>query len=239
MKTAYAYIRVSHKNQVEFGGSLEAQVDLIQKYCEMFGLKLVKTFSDKGISGRTIDKRPGFQQMLSELEEGKADVLVIPKLDRAFRNTKDAIETATFLEKVNVEFHSVREKIDTSSAMGKFFFQTMSALAELESNTISERIKTVQDHRRREGKRVGQRIPFGYKLGENDKLLPEETEQKALRIIVDNYGAISADSIATQLQKLGLKHRNGRAFTRHHVRNIYKANEERQTKIFKASLQGE
>lgn len=230
MKKTFIYTRVSHKIQAQEGLSLEAQMTRIRAYCDIYGLEIAGEYTDAGVSGRKID-RPAFNEMMTNLEEGMA--VVVLKLDRAFRNTMDAIEVAQKFEKMGVDFHSVSEKIDTSSAMGKFFYTLMASIAELESNKISERINFVFDDRRAQGKRVGARIPYGYQLAEDGETLEEHKhELDALNYIKANYGqGMSADQLATNLAKQGHLNRDGRQFTRHNVRNIFMKNKERMEKM--------
>ena len=81
--------------------------------------------------------RPEWDNCLDHLRKG--DTLVIWRLDRASRSTKHLIELAEDLKKRGVELLSLKEKIDTSSAMGKFFFRMTASIAELERDIIRER----------------------------------------------------------------------------------------------------
>lgn len=109
-------------------------------------------FTDQGISGTT-DKRPGLSQALACLQEG--DVLVVWKLDRAFRSLRHALDILEEFEKRNIEFRSLTDQIDTTTAMGKCMYQVRTAFAELERNLISERTRAGMQAARRRGAKLG------------------------------------------------------------------------------------
>ena len=123
MKVGYA--RVS-----TFEQDLDLQLDALEKEeCD-------RIFCDKGESGSK-NCRPEWDNCLDHLRKG--DTLVIWKLDRASRSTKHLIELAEDLKKKGIELRSLKEQIDTSTAMGKFFFRMTASIAELERDIIRER----------------------------------------------------------------------------------------------------
>ena len=134
------YARVSTKDQV-----LDSQIDALKVYgCE-------RIFSEK-ISGRKIN-RTELDKCLDYLREG--DTLVITKLDRLGRTTKQLIELAQHLEDEGIELQIIDTNINTNDAMGKMFFTLMSAFAELEANLLSERTKKGLDAARSRGRKGG------------------------------------------------------------------------------------
>lgn len=134
------YARVSTKDQ-----NLQLQYDALQQYgCfEIFEEKI--TGSKKN--------RPALNEMLKMLRPG--DKVVVYKLDRISRSTKHLIELADFFEKNQVEFISIKEQIDTSTSMGKFFFKVMASLSELERDIIRERTKAGLESARARGRKGG------------------------------------------------------------------------------------
>lgn len=118
------YARVSTGEQ-----NLDLQIDALKEAdCE-------KIFTDK-ISGTKAD-RPGLSKALDHLREG--DTLVIWKLDRFGRSLKDLVMKVESLDNRGIQFQSLTEKIDTTSAVGKLHFHLFGALAEFERDIISER----------------------------------------------------------------------------------------------------
>ncbi|MGK4468475.1 recombinase family protein [Mammaliicoccus sciuri] len=135
------YARVSTRDQ-----SLDSQIDTLKEYgCE-------RIFSEK-VSGRKY-KRTELDKCLEYLREG--DILVIYKLDRLGRTTKQLIELSQWLEQNNIDLHIIDMNVSTKDAMGKMFFTMMSAFAELEANLLSERTKKGLDSARARG-RIGGR----------------------------------------------------------------------------------
>ena len=135
------YARVSTRDQ-----SLDSQIDTLKEYgCE-------RIFSEK-VSGRKY-KRTELDKCLEYLREG--DILVIYKLDRLGRTTKQLIELSQWLEQNNIDLHIIDMNVSTKDAMGKMFFTMMSAFAELEANLLSERTKKGLESARARG-RIGGR----------------------------------------------------------------------------------
>ncbi|HDE8678962.1 TPA: recombinase family protein [Staphylococcus aureus] len=134
------YARVSTRDQ-----SLDSQIDALEKYgCE-------RIFSEK-VSGRK-KKRTELDKCLDYLREG--DILVIYKLDRLGRTTKQLIELSQWLDDNNIDLQIIDMNINTKDAMGKMFFTIMSAFAELEASLLSERTKRGLENARARGRKGG------------------------------------------------------------------------------------
>ena len=141
MKVGYA--RVS-----TFEQDLNLQLDALEKEgCD-------RIFCDQGESGAK-NHRPEWDNCLDHLRNG--DTLVIWKLDRASRSTKHLIELAEDLMRRGVEMRSLKEQIDTSSAMGKFFFRMTASIAELERDIIRERTLAGLTAARSRGRKGGRK----------------------------------------------------------------------------------
>lgn len=139
--TKIGYARVSTKEQ-----NLDSQIDVLKAYgCE-------RIFSEK-VSGRKY-KRTELDNCLDYMRDG--DTLVITKLDRLGRTTKQLIELSLYLDNENINLQIIDMDISTKDAMGKMFFTMMSAFAELEANLLSERTKKGLDSARARG-RIGGR----------------------------------------------------------------------------------
>ena len=126
----YGYARVSSKNQ-----DLEVQVNQLKsESCEII-------YQEK-MTGTKVD-RPEFQKVLATLQKG--DTLVVTKLDRLARNTKEGIEIIDDLFKRDVKVHVLNVGLLENTTMGRFFLQTMLAVAEMERNMIVERTQEGKD----------------------------------------------------------------------------------------------
>ncbi len=135
------YARVSTQEQ-----NLDLQRDaLLDAGCH-------PVFEDEGVSA-IAKTRPGFEQALACLQEG--DVLVVWKMDRAFRSLKNALDTLEEFERRGVEFRCLTEAIDTTTPMGKCMYQVRHAFSELERNLIRERTIAGMDAARKRGVHIG------------------------------------------------------------------------------------
>ncbi len=207
---AIGYVRVSTEEQAAEGVSLDAQRAKVLAYCGLHGLGLAQTYADEGLSGKRADNRPGLQKAITHTCESHG-VLVVYSLSRLARSTRDAIDIAERLAKSDADLVSITEKIDTTTSMGRFFFTTIAALAQLERDQISERTSMALAHKRSKGQRISGQIPYGFRLAEDGvNLLAEPREQRALEIMrrLRAAGASTRD-IEKELQRLGLRPRNG------------------------------
>jgi DNA invertase Pin-like site-specific DNA recombinase len=146
----FGYVRVSTKGQVKAPGGIKAQEEQITKWCELQGHKLLKIHSDPGIS--SIDKRPGFEKMMKELELKKADGVVVTKLDRFGRSVQDLVLQINNLQAHGQHFVSVGDNIDTSTPNGRLLFHILAAFAEFERDIIGERMKAGRARAEKMGK---------------------------------------------------------------------------------------
>ena len=89
-KRVFVYVRVSTTEQAEEGYSLGEQEERLKKYCEAMDWQLAKVYVDPGYSGGNMD-RPALKEMISEVEKGKADIVLVDKLDRLSRSQFDTL----------------------------------------------------------------------------------------------------------------------------------------------------
>jgi len=207
---AIGYVRVSTEEQATEGVSLDAQRAKVGAYCGLHGLELAQTYADEGLSGKRADNRPGLQSAITHTCESHG-VLIVYSLSRLARSTRDAIDIAERLAKSKADLVSITEKIDTTTSMGRFFFTTIAALAQLERDQISERTCMALAHKRANRQRVSGQIPYGYRLAEDGVgLLVEPKEQQAVEVIkrLRTTGSTTRE-IEKELQRLGLRPRNG------------------------------
>lgn len=180
---AAIYIRVSTEDQAKHGISLSAQEEALKNYALALGYEVIKVYKDEGKSGKNIKGRPEMQQLLEDAKLRKFQAIFIYKLDRFSRSLKDLIETIEKLKEWNIDFVSLQDKIETTSASGKLMFHIISAFAEFERNVTSERTKFAMDKKARDGNIVT-RAAFGYKL-ENKKIIPSENSYLVQEIFQD------------------------------------------------------
>lgn len=159
------YGRVSTEEQALRGFSIEAQVDALKEHCKKNNMKIVDIYLDEGISGAKPPlKRPALNRLLEDVKAGKIDMILFTKLDRWFRSVKEYFKVQEILEDNKVEWKTILEDYDTSSANGQMAITIFLAVAQNERDRTAERIKVVLDHKRKNKEACfgGQAMPFGY-----------------------------------------------------------------------------
>jgi site-specific DNA recombinase len=178
---AVGYCRVSTDEQAQDGLSLDYQQSRIKAYAESQDWHLIGFYIDAGYSGKDTN-RPEFQRMLSDLRSGKADILIVLKLDRITRRQRDLLNLLEgILEPSGIGFKSVQEPFDTSTGMGKAFIGMVSVFAQLEGDMISERTTSILRNKRQNGEWVG-RVPFGFQV-QDGKLIEHAEQMRAIKKI--------------------------------------------------------
>jgi len=190
---AVAYTRVSTGKQAEEGVSLDAQKARILAWAESHGYELAATEVDAGLSGGRADNRPALQRALDRVCREKG-VLVVYSLSRLARSTRDALDIAERLHKAGANLVSLSESIDTTTAMGRFFFTVLAALAALERDLISERTSMAMRHKASLGEYTGGEAPYGWCRGVLGSLEQNPDEQRVIGMIrrlhdEDSHGA--------------------------------------------------
>ncbi|MFM7888158.1 MAG: recombinase family protein [Pseudanabaena sp.] len=182
MTKAIGYIRVSTEMQVNEGVSLDAQSAKIRAYCELNDLELIEIVCDAGKSAKTTN-RDGLQKCLAAIASGEANAIVVYKLDRLSRKVLDTLNLISEIESHGASLHSISEKLDTSSALGKFFVNMTAALAQLERDQISERVIMTMSYAKEKGRHCGA-APFGFEMV-NKELQRVESQHNAIAIITE------------------------------------------------------
>jgi DNA invertase Pin-like site-specific DNA recombinase len=183
IKTAI-YTRVSTEDQAKEGFSLDAQLDKLKSYCKAKDWEVSDIYIDDGYSGRNI-KRPEYKRMMNEKD--KWDVLLVIKMDRIHRNSKNFMMMMEDLKREDKGFVSMTESLDTSTAMGRFVVDIIQRIAQLESEQIGERVYIGMEQKARtNGGILGFNIPFGYDYI-NGKLVINKKEAKHVNKIFNLY----------------------------------------------------
>ncbi len=193
---AAIYIRVSTEEQARHGISLSAQEEALKNYASALGYDIFKLYKDEGKSAKDIKGRPEMVQMLADAQIHKFQAILIYKLDRFSRSLRDLIETIAKLKEWNIDFVSMQDKIETTSASGKLMFHIISAFAEFERNVTGERTKFSMDKRARDGNLIT-RAPWGYKI-EDKKLIPTQNSFQVQELFQE---FLNTNSSLTQLAK--------------------------------------
>jgi DNA invertase Pin-like site-specific DNA recombinase len=178
----YGYVRVSTLQQANEGDSLETQLRQIGSYASLkdYDIPPENFITERGVSGNLeFEKRPEGGKLFEILNPG--DVLIFSKLDRAFRNTRNALNTLHELKLRGISVHFIDLGGDvTNDGIGSVIFTILSAFATFERERIATRIREVKQVQKAEGKFLGGFTRFGYKVV-NEKLEKNPDEQKIIK----------------------------------------------------------
>lgn len=202
------YRRVSTEMQSEEGFSLEAQKSRLLSYIESQGWTLVDDYADEGASAKNIE-RPALQRLIADMRKGKFEVVLVYRLDRLVRSVTDLHAMLQEFERNNVKFKSATEVFDTTSAMGRLFITMVGAMAQWERENLAERVTMGMQKRHEEGKRNGAKAPFGYDIGADGDLVPNEAEAKWVRYIFESFKTKGRKMIASELNNNGVRTKSG------------------------------
>ncbi len=191
------YVRVSTEEQAKEGISLDAQIDRCRAFCIARGWKVHKIYTDAGYSAGTLN-RPALCSLLEDVQRKEINILLVYKIDRFSRKLKDLISSLEDLKRQGVNFTSVTEQIDTTTAMGEAFFQIIGVFAQLERGMVKERVEMAFSKKIASGE-VLSRAPLGY-VYSNGRLVVEKVTAEKVREIYSmwlagvNYKEIASHS---------------------------------------------
>jgi site-specific DNA recombinase len=203
---AAIYIRVSTEDQARHGISLQAQEEALKNYCNALGYQIFRIYRDEGRSAKDIASRPEMVQMLKDAEAKKFQAIFIYKLDRFSRSLMDLISTIEKLKEWGIDFVSMQDKIETTSASGKLMFHIISAFAEFERNVTSERTRFTMRSKFEHGGLIT-KAPLGYKIV-NKELQPAANSyivQEIFQAFLNNNTSLTQLAKRYNLSVNGLK----------------------------------
>lgn len=219
---AVIYARFSPRPSAEECDSVEKQIARCMAYCKANDYRILVVYGDKELSGGRADNRPGLQEALRVACATKA-VVVTYSLDRLARNTVDALEISKRLHKHGANWASVQERIDTSTPMGRFVYTLMAALAQLQREQTSDRTSKAMQHHQKNGRRMSERLPYGYRPHPDDPahMVPDDDEQRIIERICNLYSAgHRLREIGRILEETGDTCRNGGPWYHTTIRRI-------------------
>ncbi|TCS91303.1 site-specific DNA recombinase [Keratinibaculum paraultunense] len=215
------------------GESIQNQIEMCKDYCNKhFDQCEFIIYEDEGFSGGDKD-RPQFKSMMSDAKKGKFETVVCYRLDRISRNVLDFSQTLEELNNKNISFISINEQFDTSTPIGRAMTYIATVFAQLERETIAERIRDNMIQLAKTGRWLGGVTPTGFdskeviyidpsgKERKMFKLTPIPEEIKIIRLIYSKF--LELDSL-TQLETFciqnDIKTKNGNDYTRFTLRSI-------------------
>lgn len=216
------------------GESIENQIEMCEKYITTHfieGEHSISVFEDEGFSGKNLN-RPQFQAMMAEEYKNPFDLIIVYRLDRISRNVGDFSSLIDKLNSYNTSFVSIKEQFDTSTPMGRAMMNIAAVFAQLERETIAERVKDNMYMLARTGRWLGGTTPLGYsseKVKNQDnndskrfyfKLVQNE-EIETVKLIYDKYIELrSLNKLMTYLLNHNIKSRKGCDFAVTTLRKI-------------------
>jgi DNA invertase Pin-like site-specific DNA recombinase len=220
------------------GESIDNQIELCKNYCENY-LKDKELeyliYEDEGFSGKNTN-RPRFQELLNDVKTQKIHILICYRLDRISRNVADFSSTLELLQNNNCDFISIKEQFDTSTPMGRAMIYIASVFAQLERETIAERVKDNMIEMAKIGRWLGGQLPLGFdsekvtylndemKSKSFSKLIPINTELNVVIFIFDLYYLKnSIREVTKELNLKGYKTKNNSEFDLTQVKRILRS----------------
>jgi len=217
-----AYLRVSTEKQADHGVSLEAQRAKVAAYAALYDLEIVEVIVDAGASAKTLE-REGLRRALAALRAGRAEALLVVKLDRLTRSVRDlGTLVDEYFAAGRWALLSVGEQVDTRTAAGRLVLNVLASVAQWEREATGERTSVALQHKAAAGEYIGGEAPYGFRVGADGvRLEPEPAEQ----LVVARAAALRAQGaslreVARQLAAAGVVSRSGRPFGAGQIRQI-------------------
>lgn len=199
-KIAGLYIRVSTEDQAREGFSLPEQEKRLRAMCEYKGYEIYKVYKDAGISAKTGNKRPAFEELLEDIKNKKCNTIVVLKLDRLTRSVYDWENILKFLDENNAYLDCANDDINTTNANGKMISRILTSVSQQEIERTSERTKIGLAGAISHG-HIPSHAPLGYKRDNKKLVIDETTKDIAIRIFDLYHSGSSYQTIANIYNK--------------------------------------
>lgn len=177
------YARTSTKKRQDVG----MQLSELRELCRHRNWKIVSEFVDKGISGAQ-DSRPELNRLMEEAHRGKFSIVAVWKFDRFARSVSHLLRALETFRSLGIEFVSLSEAIDTTTAAGKMVFTVLGAVAEVERSLIGERVRAGLRNARAKGKRLGRPPLKELSMAEIRQLRRDRRRKTSFNFLAQKYG---------------------------------------------------
>jgi len=203
--------------------SLDAQREACEAYIasqRSEGWVLIRDqYDDGGISGGTLE-RPALQRLLSHIDDGLVDVVVVYKIDRLSRSLMDFSKLVEVFDRNNDTFVSVTQSFNTTTSMGRLTLNILLSFAQFEREVTAERIRDKVKASRMKGIFMGGNPPYGYKPKDR-RLMIDEEEAKNVRWIFSRFLEIgSATELARDATRRDIRTPRGNAMSKNFLYRI-------------------
>lgn len=194
------YIRVSTEEQANNGYSIRAQEEKLTSYSKIKDWNVIDLYIDEGISGKNIEERCELLRLIGDIKNGKVNNVLVYKIDRLTRSTKDLIDLVELFNRYNCSFNSLSESIDTKTSTGRMFIKIIGIFAEFERENIVERVRLGLERKVKEGYTIASKnISFGYKREKGKKI--QEIVIEEARIVNKIYDLFILGNNYTEIAK--------------------------------------
>ena len=213
-------MRISQDRLDERAGVTRQRED-VERLCRERGLILVKIIEDNDTSAYR-GRRPGYEKLLRLVAEGECDIIVSYHVDRLYRSLVDLEELVAVVEEHGVQIMTCESaELDLGTASGRMLARIMGSVARHESERASERIRRAQQSRAEAGLWHGGPRPFGWAVGEDGQLVPDQVESEWLRRVTGALAAGSSlGSVVRELNEAGVLSTRGNRWTHTTVRQV-------------------
>ena len=165
------YVRVSTEEQAQEGYSIRGQTEKLKSYALLKEWDIFDIYADEGISGKNIVDRPAINRLIADIESGKVNNVLVFKVDRLTRSTKNLLELVELFEDCNCAFNSLTESIDTETPSGRMFLKIIGIFAEFERENLISRLKLGFERKVKEGYTLATNIiTYGYTREKGQKI---------------------------------------------------------------------
>ena len=172
-------------------------------------LELADQYDDGGFSGGTLE-RPALRRLMTDIEAGRVDVVVVYKIDRLSRALMDFARLVEVFDRHGVTFVSVTQSFNTTTSMGRLTLNVLLSFAQFEREVIGERIRDKVAASRKRGMWMGGVVPLGYEVRDR-KLVINDREATTVRMIFERFLKVgSATTLAQALSSEGVRSRRGK-----------------------------
>lgn len=175
-------------------------------------------YEDEGFSGGNIN-RPKFQKLLNDIKKEKFDILICYRLDRISRNVSDFSTTLDEIQSYGVDFISVKEQFDTTTPMGRAMIYIASVFAQLERETIAERVRDNMIELAKSGKWSGGRTPLGFDSEGSSYIDEEGNERRLVKLVKNDEELKLVNLIYDTYLREGSLHKTETYFASHNIKS--------------------
>lgn len=231
----YIAIYARKSKYTEKGESINNQIEKCKNYLKLkYGNEnKMMIYSDEGFTGYNLN-RPKFKELLNDIKNKKIKTITVYKLDRISRNVKDFLNLKELLNENQIDFISVTEQFDTTTPLGNAMLMISSVFAQLERDTIAERIRDNMYDLAKTGRWLGGNTPLGYKSIKTTykidsknkssyKLEKIDEEAEIIKLLFNKFIELKGISkLESYLIKNNIKTRKGNYFSRFTLINILK-----------------